>query len=95
MMSTYDVILSRRYKTSFKRLSRHKDFNLDTLERVVGALARGDKLAAKHRDHQLSGELKEYRECHIGNDMLLMYQRHEKVLVLLLVDLGSHDALFR
>lgn len=94
-MNKYDVVLSRRYKTAFKRLSRHKDFNHKLLESVVNTLARGEKLHAKHRDHQLSGELKEYRECHIGNDMLLMYQKHENVLLLVLVDLGSHDSLFR
>lgn len=94
-MNRYDVILSRRYKTVFKQLSRNKDFNQKSLENVINILARGDKLPVKHRDHQLSGQLKEYRECHIGNDMLLMYQKHENVLVLLLVNLGSHDSLFR
>ena len=28
------------------------------------------------------------------NDILLMYQKHENILVLLLVDLGTHDDLF-
>lgn len=76
-------------------MSRHKDFNPKFLEYVINTLACGEKLPVKHRDHQLSGELKEYRECHIGNDMLLIYRKHENVLVLVLVDLGSHDSLFR
>ena len=94
-MSRYRIVVSRRYKTALKRLSRHKDFDKKTLEGAVGMLARGEKLDAKFRDHQLTGELKEYRECHVKNDILLVYQKHDDVLMLLFIDLGSHDSLFR
>ena len=94
-MRVYDVVLSRRYKTAYKRLSRHKDFDNNTLERVINALARKELLASKYRDHQLSGELKDFRECHIKNDMLLLYQYHDTLLILLLVDIGTHESLFR
>ncbi len=91
----YRVILSRRYKTSLKRISRGKNFDHQLLEEIISMLARGDKLETKYRDHQLSGELKGYRECHIQGNLLLMYQKYEDVLILLLVDLGTHDELFR
>ncbi|MCX6788071.1 MAG: type II toxin-antitoxin system YafQ family toxin [Candidatus Kaiserbacteria bacterium] len=91
----YRVILSRRYKTALKRFSRHTDFSNQLLEEIIATLARGERLSERHHDHQLTGELKEYRECPVKNDMLLMYQKNEDVLVLLLVDLGTHDDLFR
>lgn len=91
----YKVILSRRYKTAFKRFSRHKNFDQQLLEEVVDTLARGERLGISHRDHQLTGELKDYRECHVKSDILLVYQKHEDVLILLLVSLGTHDDLFR
>jgi len=91
----YRVKLSRRYKTAFKRLSRHKDFDRNILEQTVRILARGEKLDPRQRDHQLAGEFKKYRECHLQHDPLLMYQIHENVLVLLLVNLGTHDDIFR
>lgn len=94
-MKTYEVVLSRRYKTAHKRVSRHKNFDQKVLDEVVNALAAGETLDAKRRDHQLTGGFKDYRECHIKDDILLMYQKHEHILVLLLVDLGSHDSLFR
>ena len=61
----------------------------------VRTLARGDTLPLNRCDHQLTGELKQYRECHVKNDILLVYQKHEDILVLLLVDLGTHEDLFR
>lgn len=61
---------------------------------MIDALASGKKLDARYLDHQLSGELEDYRECHIKNDLLLVYQKHDNILILLLVDIGSHSQLF-
>lgn len=91
----YKIVLSRRYTTALKRFTRHKDFSQHVLEEIVQTLSRGEKLEPKYQDHQLSGELQEYRECHIKHNLLLTYQKYEDVLVLLLVNLGTHDDLFR
>ena len=50
------------------------------------------KLADKYKDHQLKGNMKEFRECHIKPDLLLVYMIDENVLKL--VDIGSHSELF-
>ena len=72
----YRVVLSRRYKTALKRFSRHANFGQDVLEEIIETIARGEKLSPKHQDHQLSGEFQEYRECHVKNNILLMYQKY-------------------
>ena len=61
------VILSRRFKKDV-RLAQKRGLNLDLLTQVVMALARGDSLPPKLRDHELSGKLKGFRECHILGD---------------------------
>lgn len=91
----YQVVLSRRYTTALKRFSRHQNFDQQLLEGIVETLACGESLSVKYEDHQLSGEFQEYRECHVKNNILLMYQKREDILVLLLVKLGTHDDLFR
>ena len=90
----YIVDSTKAYRKAYKRVSKHKDFNRQVLEYIIDALSRGEKLEPKYQDHQLTGEFKEYRECHLQHNLLLMYQIHENVLVLLLVDLGTHDDLF-
>ncbi|MEK7604596.1 MAG: type II toxin-antitoxin system YafQ family toxin [Patescibacteria group bacterium] len=90
----YKVVLLRRYKKSLKRFKRHKNFDEGILDDVIRTLARGERLEPKYQDHQLSGELQEYRECHIKHNLLLTYQKYEDVLVLLLINLGTHDDLF-
>ncbi len=90
----YEITSIKRYQKAVKRVSRHKDFDSDTLESVIDKLAKGEKLEAKYKDHQLKGTLKDFRECHVQNDILLVYQKLNDVLILVLVDLGTHSELF-
>ena len=53
------------------------------------------KLDAKYRDHDLTGNYKGTRECHIEPDWLLIYEICGDVLVLMLYRLGSHSELFK
>lgn len=61
---------------------------------VINTLASGKPLSVKHRDHKLSGEFSMYRECHIKPDLLLIYQIKNDILVLVLINIGSHSELF-
>ncbi len=89
-----EIKFSRQFKTSFKRVSQHKKFKQETFEYVVFTLASKLTLPEKYRDHALSGEHNDVRECHLAPDILLMYRFEEHVLVLTLLDIGSHSTLF-
>ena len=70
---------------------RGKD--IGKLKQVVQILALGGVLPPKNRDHALSGNYKDFRECHIEPDWLLIYRRTDEQLTL--VRTGSHADLFR
>lgn len=89
-----EIVATTRYRRAYRKLSKHKQFPLAILEQVITAIAGGESLAARHRDHALSGTLKQFRECHITPDLLLVYQLSRDKLVLVLVDLGTHSSLF-
>ena len=63
------------------------------LETVVELLLDGQTLLEKYRDHQLTGNWKGYRECHIEPDWLLVYKIYESKLILSLVRTGTHSDL--
>ncbi|OGG47398.1 hypothetical protein A2671_01105 [Candidatus Kaiserbacteria bacterium RIFCSPHIGHO2_01_FULL_49_13] len=93
----YLIVASRDYKKSFAKLKasgKLKRQALDSLEEAVNTIANGKKLPPGYQDHQLSGELKRYRECHIKGDLRLQYQLHKQELILVLIDIGTHSALF-
>ncbi len=91
----YRIRSTKAYRKAFKRISRHKDFNENVLKEIIRVLASGTRLDAKYQDHQLSGELQEYRECHVQHNLLLEYQKYDDILILLLINIGTHDDLFR
>ena len=90
----YKVFPSNQYRKSLKRVAQHKDFNVKKLDEIVLFLKNTEKLSPQYKDHELKGEYTGIRECHIQNDMLLLYRKEKDVLVLLLVDIGTHSYLF-
>lgn len=59
---------------------------------VVGALANDEALAPRHRDHALTGEWNDHRDCHVKPDLVLIYRTPDPE-TLQLVRLGSHSEL--
>ena len=90
----YEIKFSGQFKKDLK-LAKKQGKNLDKLFDVVEGLANGETLEAKFRDHDLSGDYKGCRECHIDPDWLLIYEIFDDVLVLLLNRVGSHSELFK
>ena len=88
----YEIETSKKFKKQFKKLS-FKNANL-VLE-IIEKLSNGEVLEQKYNDHKLKGNYKDYRECHIKPDLLLIYKKKEEVLILTCIDLGSHSELFR
>lgn len=90
----YEVKFTNQFKKDIK-LAKKQNKNLDKLFEVVNTLADGGTLDARYRDHDLSGNYKGTRECHIEPDWLLVYEIIDEVLVLMLYRLGTHSELFK
>ncbi len=90
----YEVKFTNQFKKDLK-LAKKQNRNLDKLFEVVNILAEGGTLDAKYRYHELSGNYKGTRECHIEPDWLLIYEIQNEVLVLVLYRAGTHSELFK
>ena len=86
------VKFTTAYKKSYK-LMKMRGKNLSLLEEVIDTLRQGKALEERFRDHELKGNLKGFRECHIQPDWLLIYRIENDILSLTLVDTGSHSDL--
>mgnify|MGYP002624699586 CR=1 FL=1 len=87
----FDVRYSSQFKKDLKRCKK-RNYDLDELKYVVDKLRAPSILEEKYRDHNLLGDQKNYRECHVKPDWLLLY-RYEKD-VLLLGRTGTHSDIF-
>lgn len=77
----------RREKSG--RHARTLDADLST---IVQLLAKDEPLPRRYFDHALSGEWKEFRDCHLRPDLVLIYRKADAAS-LDLVRLGSHSEL--
>ena len=87
------VVPSNQFKKDLK-LAKKRGFNINHLSKVVNTLVAQKKLDAKYRDHSLTGEYKDFRECHIELDWLLIYRVEKDALELFLFRTGTHSDLF-
>ncbi len=83
-----------QFKRDYKREAKgqHRTTLDVDLIPVVQALACEQPLEPRHRDHTLTGDWKDHRDCHIRPDLVLIYHMLDDG-VLRLVRLGSHSEL--
>lgn len=83
------------FRRDYKRVAatpRHRDIAI-VLPPLLDLLVADEPLPVKHRDHALTGNWTDHRECHVKPDLLLIYRRPDDE-ALQLVRLGSHSELF-
>lgn len=83
---------THQFKRDYKREAKgtHRETLTSDFLEIVKALAGDKPLAEKHRDHALTGEWKDHRDCHVKPDLVLIYRKPNNE-VLQLVRLGSHS----
>ena len=87
------IVLSSRFKKDIK-VAKKRKLNLNELRLVINKLANQEQLEEKYKDHPLSGDFKDFRECHIKPDWLLIYSIDDEELELFLFRTGTHSDLF-
>jgi mRNA interferase YafQ len=89
-----EIELTKRFQRDYKReksgvLGKKLD---GLLQETINLLVADTPLPPRYVDHQLLGEWKDHRDCHIRPDLILIYRKPDDV-TLQLVRLGSHSEL--
>ena len=82
------------FKRDFKRelKGRHAKLLQTEFPELLQNLADDRALDTRFRDHALTGEWKDHRDCHVRPDLVLIYRKPDTE-TLQLVRLGSHSEL--
>jgi mRNA interferase YafQ len=84
---------TRQFRKDWERLSQTGRFNMVQLKEAMLLLIANDgPLGPEWRDHALTGDWADHRECHIGGDFLLIYQVDGNQIIF--VRAGTHAELF-
>jgi len=83
-----------QFKRDYKRESKgpHRATLDADLLSILESLANNQPLAPRNRDHALTGDWEDHRDCHVKPDLVLIYQKPDDG-TLRLVRFGSHSEL--
>ena len=88
----YSLFRTSSFKKQYKKLSKS---DKELVKSVIILLVQNKTLDEKYKNHQLSGNFKDLKECHIKPDLLLIYKINNDILELALVQVGNHNSLFK
>ncbi len=86
------IVYSTQFKKDFRKIRRGSIDDLKLIFAIIITLENNNILHRKYRDHELTGNWINFRECHIKPDLLLIYRILNNELQL--ARLGSHSELF-
>ena len=93
MLEKYIPFESKQFKKD-RKLAGKQGLDMSLLKWTIKQLAQDIPLPTKWKDHQLKGNMKRFRECHIGGagagDWLLLYEKRDTEMVLYLLGTGTH-----
>lgn len=78
----------RDVKLAIKRRKK-----MEILKAIMERLVKEEQLEEKYRDRKLTGNYKDYRECHLEPDWLLIYRMTKDEIIF--ERTGSHSDLFK
>ena len=90
----FRVVFSKIGRKSLRKLNNSGRFDKEATGKIINFIAKGEPLEPKYQNHFLHGEYAGCFECHIKNDLLLIYELDEVQEVLTIVNIGSHSDLF-
>ena len=86
------IIITPRFERDLKYYKR-KHIDLSLLEDLVDCFEYDLPIPQKFKPHSLKGDMDGYMECHVEDDILLLYI--DDISSVTLVRLASHDKLFK
>ena len=89
----FEIRRTNAFEKSLKKAVK-KGLDVKEIKNVVLKLANDIPLDKRNKDHQLKGDMRDFRECHIKDDWILLYMKDRNTLVLTLVNNGTHEEIF-
>ncbi len=90
----YKISYTRKFDKSFDMCAK-RGYDMKVIKEAMEILEEKGELPARYKTHKLTGEYKGCLECHLKPNWLLVWEKHDGELVMLMIDTGTHSDLFR
>ena len=85
---------TKQFKKDLKKIGKSGNRDIEKLKAVIKTLIAEKQLGISYNAHNLKGNFKERKECHIAPDWLLIYKIDGKEKTIIFERTGSHSNLF-
>lgn len=85
--------ITHQFKKDYRQVKYSGRYNVKEIDLILCRIIDEKPLEPKNCDHELSGNKRGIRECHIFPDLLLMYRYFDGGVIF--IRLGSHAELFK
>ena len=89
----YSIISTNQFRKDIK-LCKKRNYKIELMNSIVLSLEATGSLASRYKSHKLAGNYKDYWECHIQPDWLLIWTQNENLKTIHLIRTGTHSDLF-
>jgi mRNA interferase YafQ len=89
----YTLKITSQFKKDLKRI-QNNPVKIKHLKEVLELLEQDGALPERFKPHKLIGDYAGFMECHVENDLLLIWLDPEENIIKL-VRLGTHSELFK
>ncbi|MBP9994088.1 MAG: type II toxin-antitoxin system YafQ family toxin [Bacteroidia bacterium] len=90
----YRIKTSRKFDRALVVCSK-RGYDMKTVKNALEILAEKGELPPEYKTHKLIGEYKGCLECHLKPDWVMIWEKHENELVMLMVNTGTHTDVFK
>lgn len=90
----FNIEQTNKFKKDIK-LAKKRGLKMELLDDIVTRLVTSGKIPSKYKPHKLKGEYKDWWECHIQPDWLLIWDQNDTIKLISLIRTGTHSDLFK
>ena len=74
------------------KMAKKRGKNIEKLKEIIQLLVEEKSIPINNKNHKLKGNFRQYHECHIEPDWILIYKKTKTEIIL--VRTGTHADLF-
>ena len=93
MKQPFGIKTSKQYDRDVK-LAKRRGLDIEKLLEVIKLLRNDEPLPANLHNHLLSGDYKDYWECHVTPEWLMHYEKDTEIRIISLYRTGTHADIF-
>ena len=92
----YSLSFTSKFKKDLKRIKSRSKKDFESLEIFIESLIKVgfDGIPKNHKPHYLIGNYRDHCECHVLNDLMLIWLQNDIEMTIILVRTGTHSDLF-